>query len=182
MRQAGRLTDMEVVFGSESVLSKEHLALAQASQTIETYGFADALIDQKALFRAPSRLLGRTGGRPLERVASGTLRFRLLRGRPSREKCTFWLALLPALLHEGGANRLRRFFFWSTGQRERAQGQISGRPVRFAPGFEHSCGKYRLIDGTASSYSSQPKAEIRSSRLPEWAGREPASRQTGDGT
>jgi hypothetical protein len=75
-----------VVFGSERILSKEHLALAQASQTIEAYGFADALIDQKALVEALSRLLGRAGNRLLERVAAGSLRFRLLRGRPSHEK------------------------------------------------------------------------------------------------
>ena len=77
---------MEVVFGSESILSKEHLALAQASQTIEAYGFADALIDHKALVEALSRLLGRAGRELLERVAAGSLRFRLLRGRPSHEK------------------------------------------------------------------------------------------------
>ena len=39
LRLSERLDDMEVVFGSESILSKEHLALAQASQTIEAYGF-----------------------------------------------------------------------------------------------------------------------------------------------
>src|SRR5215813_11369959 len=38
LRLSERLDDMEVVFGSESILSKEHLALAQASQTIEAYG------------------------------------------------------------------------------------------------------------------------------------------------
>lgn len=86
LRLADRLQDMEVVFGSESILSKEHLALAQASQTIQAYGFADALVDQKALVEALSRLLGRLGVRLLERVAAGTLRFRLLRGRPSHEK------------------------------------------------------------------------------------------------
>ncbi len=86
LRLADRLEDMEVVFGSESILSKEHLALAQASQTIQAYGFADALIDQKALVEALSRLLGRSGTRLLDRVATGTLRFRLLRGRPSHEK------------------------------------------------------------------------------------------------
>ena len=86
LRLADRLADMEVVFGSESILSKEHLALAQASQTIQSYGFGDALIDQKALVEALSRLLGRAGTKLLERVAAGTLRFRLLRGRPSHEK------------------------------------------------------------------------------------------------
>src|ERR1700759_107122 len=49
LRLADRLDDMEVVFGSERILSKEHLALAQASQTIQSYGFADALVDQKTL-------------------------------------------------------------------------------------------------------------------------------------
>jgi hypothetical protein len=86
LRLTDRLADMEVVFGSESILSKEHLALAQASRTIQSYGFSDALIDQKALVEALSRLLGRTGTRLLERVAAGTLRFRLLRERPSHEK------------------------------------------------------------------------------------------------
>ena len=83
LRLADRLADMEIVFGSDSMLSREHLALAQASQTIQAYGFADALVDQKALVEALARLLGRTGQRLLERVADGTLRFRLLRGRPS---------------------------------------------------------------------------------------------------
>jgi hypothetical protein len=86
LRLADRLDDLEIVFGSESILSREHLALAQASQTIQSYGFADALVDQKALVEALARLLGRTGQRLLERVAEGSLRFRLLRGRPSHEK------------------------------------------------------------------------------------------------
>ncbi len=86
LRLAERLDDMEIVFGSERILSREHLALTQASQTIQSYGFADALADQKALVEALTRLLGRTGARLLDRVAAGTLRFRLLRGRPSHEK------------------------------------------------------------------------------------------------
>jgi hypothetical protein len=86
LRLADRFDDLEIVFGSESILSREHLALAQASQTIQSYGFADALVDQKALVEALARLLGRTGQRLLERVAKGSLRFRLLRGRPSHEK------------------------------------------------------------------------------------------------
>jgi hypothetical protein len=86
LRLADRLADVEVVFGSESILSKEHLALAQASQTIQSYGFGDALIDQKALVEALSRFLGSAGSQLLERVVAGTLRFRLLRGRPSHEK------------------------------------------------------------------------------------------------
>jgi hypothetical protein len=86
LRLADWLADMEVVFGSESILSKEHFALAQASQTIQSYGFSDALIDQKALVEALARLLGRAGTVLLERVVTGTLRFRLLRGRPNHEK------------------------------------------------------------------------------------------------
>jgi len=61
LRLADRLEDLEIVFGSESILSREHLALAQASQTIQSYGFADALVDQKALVEALARLLGRAG-------------------------------------------------------------------------------------------------------------------------
>ena len=86
LRLAERLDDMEIVFGSERILSREHLALTQASQTIQAYGFADALADQKALVEALTRLLGRTGARLLDRVAAGTLRFQLPRGRPSHEK------------------------------------------------------------------------------------------------
>lgn len=86
MRLANRLDDMEIVFGAESILSREHLTLLQASQTVQGYGFADALADQKALVEALSRLLGRGGRTLLDRVAAGTLRFRLLRGRPSHEK------------------------------------------------------------------------------------------------
>jgi hypothetical protein len=82
LRLADRLDDMEVVFGSERILSKEHVALAQASHTVQAYGFADALVDQKALTEALSRLLGRSGRSLLDRVVAGTLRFRLLRGRP----------------------------------------------------------------------------------------------------
>jgi hypothetical protein len=86
LRLADRLEDMEIVFGSERILTREHLALAQASQAIHAYGFADALIDQKALVEALPRLLCRGSRRLLARVAEGTLRFRLLRGRPSHEK------------------------------------------------------------------------------------------------
>lgn len=86
LRLAERLDDMEVVFGSERILSRAHLALAQASQTVESYGFTDALADQKALTEALAHLLGRAGQKLLDRVAAGTLRFRLLRGRPSHEK------------------------------------------------------------------------------------------------
>ena len=86
LRLADRLDDMEVVFGSERILSREHLALTQASQTVQAYGFADALVDHKVLTEALGRLLGRSGRKLLDRVVDGTLRFRLLRGRPSHEK------------------------------------------------------------------------------------------------
>jgi hypothetical protein len=86
LRLAERLDDLEIVFGSERILSKEHLALAQASQTVAAYGFADAMIDHKTLVEALSKLLGRAGRQLLERVVASSLRFRLLRGRPSHEK------------------------------------------------------------------------------------------------
>jgi hypothetical protein len=104
LRLAQRLEDMEVVFGSENILSKEHLALAQASHTIQTYGFADALVDQKALVEALCRLLGRSGQALLERVATGTLRFRLLRGRPSHEKLYLLSGPLGHRVVTGSAN------------------------------------------------------------------------------
>lgn len=40
VRLAARLDDMEVVFGSERILSREHVALAQASHAVQAYGFA----------------------------------------------------------------------------------------------------------------------------------------------
>jgi len=48
LRLADRLADMDVVLGSERILTRQHLALAQASQAVQEYGFADALVDQKA--------------------------------------------------------------------------------------------------------------------------------------
>ena len=61
LRLADRLDSMEVVFGAERILTREHLALAQASHAVQAYGFADALVDHKALTEALARLLGRTG-------------------------------------------------------------------------------------------------------------------------
>ncbi|MGH7156245.1 MAG: hypothetical protein ACREF3_20155, partial [Acetobacteraceae bacterium] len=86
LRLADRLDDVEIVFGAERILSGEHRALLAASNTVQAYGFADALADQKALTEALARLLGRSGRSLLARVAAGTLRFRLLKGRPSHEK------------------------------------------------------------------------------------------------
>ena len=45
--------------------------MAQASQTMQAYGFAAAPVDHKALVEALLRLLGRTGPRLLQRVAAG---------------------------------------------------------------------------------------------------------------
>jgi hypothetical protein len=86
LRLADGFADLEIIFGSERILSKEHLTLAQASHTVQAYGFADALADQKAMVEALARLLGRSGQGLLDRVAAGSLRFRLLRGKPSHEK------------------------------------------------------------------------------------------------
>ncbi|MGI8741709.1 MAG: phospholipase D family protein [Bryobacteraceae bacterium] len=83
---APQFTDMEIVFGSERILLREHLALAQASQTIESYTFPDALADQKVLTEALASYLGKHGEKLLSRVLDGSLRFRLLRKRPSHEK------------------------------------------------------------------------------------------------
>jgi hypothetical protein len=110
LRLSERIEDVELVFGSERILSKEHLALAQASHTIEAYGFADALADQKALVEGLSRLLGRAGRRLLERVAKGSLRFHLLRGRPSHEKLYILSGPSGARVLTGSANLGRAAF------------------------------------------------------------------------
>jgi hypothetical protein len=104
LRLADRHDDLEIVFGSESILSREHLALPQAGQTIQSYGFADALADQKALIEALARLLGRTGQRLLERIAERSLRFRLLRRRPSHEKLYLLKDLAGRRVITGSAN------------------------------------------------------------------------------
>ena len=72
VRLADRFDDAEIVFGSENILSKEHLALAQASHAVAAYGFADALADHKALTEALAQLLGRSGRSLLERVGLRT--------------------------------------------------------------------------------------------------------------
>ena len=92
LRLADRLADMEVVFGSELILSKEHLALAQASQAIQSYGFSDALIDQKALVEALARLLGRTGTKLLERVVPAPCAFASFADGPVTRSSTSCLA------------------------------------------------------------------------------------------
>ena len=81
---ASRFEDMEIVFGSERILSREHLALTQASEL--AYSFPDALADQKMLTEALAQWLGKQGRQLLDRVVGGTLRFRLLRKRASHEK------------------------------------------------------------------------------------------------
>ncbi|MDQ6705766.1 MAG: phospholipase D-like domain-containing protein, partial [Acidobacteriota bacterium] len=86
IRFVPRFEDAEIVFGSERILSKEHLALTQASQAVESYGFGDALADQKIFTEALGQYLGKHGQGLLERVLDGSLRFRLLRKRPSHEK------------------------------------------------------------------------------------------------
>jgi hypothetical protein len=110
LRLAERLDDIEVVFGSEGILSKEHLALAQASQTVQAYGFADALADHKALVEGLSRLLSRAGRRLLDRVIEGSLRFHLLRGRPSHEKLYLLTGPAGSRVLTGSANLGRAAF------------------------------------------------------------------------
>ena len=104
LRLAGGFSDMEIVFGSESSLSREHLTLAQASQTVQAYGFVDALADQTALVEALARLLGRAGQALLDRVAAGSLRFRLLRGKPSHEKLYLLSGAMGQRVVTGSAN------------------------------------------------------------------------------
>jgi hypothetical protein len=78
--------EVEVTFGSERILSREHAALEQASHITRGYTFVDALADQKAFLESLAAELGRSARRLLPRIADGTLRFRLLRKMPSHEK------------------------------------------------------------------------------------------------
>ena len=86
LRLADRLDDMEIVFGSESILSKEHLALAQASQTIAGLRLRRCAGRPEGAGRGAGAAARARRHALLERVAAGSLRFRLLRGRPSHEK------------------------------------------------------------------------------------------------
>jgi hypothetical protein len=82
----GMFCDVEVTFGSERILSREHAALEQASHIAKGYTFVDAVVDQKVFLQQLGGELGRPARALLPRVANGTLRFRLLRKMPSHEK------------------------------------------------------------------------------------------------
>jgi hypothetical protein len=82
----GMFKDVEVTFGSERILSREHAALEQASQIARGYTLVDALADQKAFLESLAAELGKSARGLLPRIADGTLRFRLLRKMPSHEK------------------------------------------------------------------------------------------------
>jgi hypothetical protein len=82
----GMFSDVEVTFGSERILSREHAALEQASNIARGYTFVDAVTDQKAFLERLAAEMGKSARALLPRVANGTLRFRLLRKMPSHEK------------------------------------------------------------------------------------------------
>ncbi len=86
IRLIPQFEDAEVVLGSERILTRQHAVLLQTSEIVEAYGIADALADHKALTEALARQLGETGQALLPRVLDGSLRFRLLRDKPSHEK------------------------------------------------------------------------------------------------
>jgi hypothetical protein len=91
--------DMEILFGSERVLSRELGALEDAT-AVAGYRFVDAVADQKAAIERLLRPALLRGGQPLlQRVHQGSLRFAVLRQAPSHEK----LYLLEA---EGAARRV----------------------------------------------------------------------------
>lgn len=87
MRLVDRFEDAEITFGSERILSREHLALEQLSQADNAgYIFQDAIADQKAFTEALARHFGGPGSTLVPRVLEGSLRFRVLRKKPSHEK------------------------------------------------------------------------------------------------
>jgi len=83
---ADRFTDMEITFGSERILSREHAALESVGAAAEGYRFADAVADQKAFTEALARHFSGPARALLPRIVDGTLRFRVLRKAPSHEK------------------------------------------------------------------------------------------------
>jgi hypothetical protein len=86
LQLAGMFQEVEVTFGSERILSREHAALEQASSAAQGYTFVDAVADQKAFLERLAVEPGKSARGLLRRVADGTVRFRLLRKMPSHEK------------------------------------------------------------------------------------------------
>jgi len=82
----GMFKEVEVTFGSERILSREHAALEQSSHIARGYTFVDALAEEKAFLESLAAELGKSARGLLPRSADGTLRFRLLRKMPSHEK------------------------------------------------------------------------------------------------
>src|SRR5215467_9383085 len=99
-----RFANAEIVLGSERILSRQHLVLTQTSQIVEEYGIADALADHKALTEALASQLDAEARSLLPRVLDGSLRFRLLRGRPSHEKLYLLSGATGSLVVTGSAN------------------------------------------------------------------------------
>jgi hypothetical protein len=86
LQLAEMFTDVEITFGSERILSREHAALEQVTHIAEGYTFVDAVADQKAFVEQLAAYLGKSARGLLPRVMDGTLRFQVLRKMPSHEK------------------------------------------------------------------------------------------------
>jgi hypothetical protein len=86
LQLAEMFSDVEITFGSERILSREHAALEQVSHIAEGYTFVDAVADQKAFIERLAAYLGKSARGLLPRVIDGTLRFQVLRKMPSHEK------------------------------------------------------------------------------------------------
>jgi hypothetical protein len=61
IRFVPQFEDVEIVLGSERILTRQHALLVQTSEVVEVYGIADALADHKALTEALARQLGEAG-------------------------------------------------------------------------------------------------------------------------
>jgi hypothetical protein len=86
LQLAEMFSDVEITFGSERILSREHAALEQVTQVAEGYTFVDAVADQKAFIEKLAAYLGKSARGLLPRVLDGSLRFQVLRKMPSHEK------------------------------------------------------------------------------------------------
>jgi len=110
IRFVPQFEDVEIVLGSERILTRQHALLVQTSEVVEAYGIADALADHKALTEVLARQLGDAGQALLPRVLDGSLRFRLLRGQPSHEKLYLLSGSTGCRVITGSANLSRHAF------------------------------------------------------------------------
>ena len=110
LRLAERLDDIEVVFGSESILSQGAFGAGPGEPDRRGLRFRRHADRSQGAGRGTVAALGRAGRQLLDRVVAGSLRFRLLRGRPSHEKLYLLSGPSGSRVLTGSANLSRAAF------------------------------------------------------------------------